>query len=378
MNRLPRFKPEPMPAIFPLPEYAATGARKAVYEETKAALGVPWMGVVTMAFSHYASFYAALWSGVGPLCRSEAFRAACHELRAFTETQTAGCACTALRPVLSGKGYADRELDAIRATVEIFAAGNMPYVLIATLARLLLAGVMPSPPAATSAAAMSRAEPAGTVIATGAPLVLTERHHADAATVAVYDDIQATLGLPFVNTDYRALARWPSYFQSAWADLKPYINAAGYERVVTSVHDKAVCLVRSLPGAEALQPAALQAAALADAPAGEVEATVQLFQWLLPGLAVNVACLQQQLDTGLASRRRAPGGMTVAPFRTCESPPRRPEPRTRSLSSLRQRTHRAPGPTRRRRSRQRCRRRPVPWQPAGSRPRRRVPAPRRR
>ena len=37
---------------------------------------------------------------------------------------------------------------------------------------------------------------------------------------AVYDDIMATLGLPFVNTDYRALARWPSYFALAWSDLK--------------------------------------------------------------------------------------------------------------------------------------------------------------
>ena len=128
-----------------------------------------------------------------------------------------------------------------------------------------------------------------------------ERHHADAETLAVYDDVQATLGLPFVNTDYRALARWPTYFETAWADLKPHIVAAGYEGAVAAVHDEAVRLSLSLPGAAALQPAALQAAALADAPAGEVESTVQLFQWLLPGLAVNVACLQQQLDGGRAA-----------------------------------------------------------------------------
>ena len=44
-------------------------------------------------------------------------------------------------------------------------------------------------------------------------LTLMEVHHGDAPTATVYADIRATLDLPVVNTDYRALARWPSYFQ---------------------------------------------------------------------------------------------------------------------------------------------------------------------
>jgi len=35
-----------------------------------------------------------------------------------------------------------------------------------------------------------------------------EHHHVDEPTVAVYEDIKAVLKLPFVNTDYRAFARW--------------------------------------------------------------------------------------------------------------------------------------------------------------------------
>jgi hypothetical protein len=45
-----------------------------------------------------------------------------------------------------------------------------------------------------------------------------EYHHADASTRLVFDDVKTALGLPFLNTDYRALARWPSYFALAWAD----------------------------------------------------------------------------------------------------------------------------------------------------------------
>ena len=49
MLSIQRLRPDPMPAIHPLPEYLATGRRAEWYEETKKVLQVPWMGVVTMA-----------------------------------------------------------------------------------------------------------------------------------------------------------------------------------------------------------------------------------------------------------------------------------------------------------------------------------------
>ena len=46
------------------------------------------------------------------------------------------------------------------------------------------------------------------------------------------------LGLPFLNTDYRALPRWPSYFDVAWRALKPLIGASTYDEAVERVHKK--------------------------------------------------------------------------------------------------------------------------------------------
>ncbi len=290
MTELPRKKPEPIPAIHPLPEYLASGARKAFYEDTKAVLGVPWMGVVTMAFSHYPGFYDCLWSGLRPLCRTRAFQEACGSLRSYAEDRVAAFDLSDLRPALSGRGYAERECGDIRAMIEVFGSGNYPYLLIATIARLLLAGGSLS--AAASAADAAGAQPAPA----GGRLILMERHHADAPTLAVYDDIQATLGLPFVNTDYRALARWPSYFALAWADLKSVIVTPDYEPCVAAVHYEAVRLAKALPNPGGLDAQALKTAALADAPSGEVEEVVGLFQWLLPGLVTNVAGFQKQLE----------------------------------------------------------------------------------
>lgn len=49
VDTIARFKPDPVPAIRPLPVYLATGQRAEWYEDTKQALQVPWIGAVTTA-----------------------------------------------------------------------------------------------------------------------------------------------------------------------------------------------------------------------------------------------------------------------------------------------------------------------------------------
>jgi hypothetical protein len=289
MTELPRLRPDPIPAIHPLPEYLAEGRVAERYRDMKAVFQVPWMGVVTMAYAHYPTFYDRFWEGLRPLFASQAFVAAFQDLRAQTEDAVQALAPPSITPRLSELGYAPRELDDIRATVEVFSHGNFPYVIVAVLARLLLEGGEMGP-AREAPAFAGRHAPDLDV-----PFLLMEAHHVDPPTRAMYDDIEATLGLPFVNTDYRALARWPSYFHRAWVDLKTVVTGAEYEAIVQGVHDRAVEAACSLPNPNALTSAALRAAAEADAPLQEVLEMCRLFQWLLPGLVVNVAYFRQQL-----------------------------------------------------------------------------------
>ncbi|WP_420328346.1 hypothetical protein [Mameliella sp.] len=287
MSKLVRLKPDPIPAIHPVPEYAATGDLAEVYERTKDGLRVPWMGVVAMAFAHYPRFYETLWSALKPVVSSDAFIRACHDLRDQAEQEAAALLPSSILGRLGEMGYDQREFEEIRACNEIFSVGNMPYLLMASLARLVLeGGEWP-----VGAVASRTPEPCR-----DAPKpVLIEPHHADATISALYTDIQGTLGLPFVNTDYRAFARWPSYFAPAWADLKRAVVRDDYEHHVARVHDRAVVLAASLPNPTRLSSDALREAAAADATCEEVLAVARLFQWLLPGLALNVAYLREQL-----------------------------------------------------------------------------------
>jgi hypothetical protein len=187
------------------------------------------MGVVTMAYAHYPTFYDTFWAGLRPLFASRPFVAAFQDLRAHSEDAVTALAPPPIGNRLRELGYAPRELDDIRAMIEVFSHGNFPYLVVATLARLLLEGgelgeVRAAP------AFEGRHAPELRV-----PVLLMEAHHVDPPTRAMYDDIKATLGLPFVNTDYRALARWPSYFHRAWVDLKTVVDGAEYEAIVGGV-----------------------------------------------------------------------------------------------------------------------------------------------
>jgi hypothetical protein len=270
MNRL---YPEPLPRIQPLPEYLATGRTKQWYEDMKEAMQVPWMGVVTMAYAHYPNFFESLWNGAQPLIRSRPFVEASAELRQFTEAQSAKLRPPPISMRLEQSGYAQSELAQIRGMIEIFSHGNFPYLLLATIVRMLLEGGEMNE---EIDAPQYKGRHAPNV---HVPLILMELHHADAPTRAVYEDVKRTLGLPFVNTDYRALARWPSYFSRAWGDLKGAVTTPVYDDVVNAVHDRAVTLVAQ------------------DADAAEILQVSRLFQWLLPGLVTNIAYLRAQLLT---------------------------------------------------------------------------------
>ena len=298
MPKLERQQPELLPPIHPEPEYRVTGQRAQWYADMKSVFQVPWMGVVTMAFSHYPNFFETLWDGLRPLAQSKPFAEACLEFRAQTERRARDLEPDLIIRRLAAIGYAPREIDLIRATIEVFSHGNFPYLLTATTARRLLEGYQPG---AGTEAALVEGRHAAVFEGRHAPVVdvpfvLMEMHHADYDTRAVFNDIKHTLGLPFVNTDYRAFARWPSYFALAWRDLKPVINSPAHAAICAEVHAHADELMGEvLPNPGGLTADALRNAAIRDGNPVEILQVVSLFQWLLPGLVTNVAFLRAQL-----------------------------------------------------------------------------------
>ena len=287
---LPLRRPDCIPALFPLPEYLVDGERKDDYDDTKNVLQVPWMGVVTMAFSHYRRFYRTLWLGIRPVFQSTEFVDSASRVRELAEGLAATLGSGGLLEPLHTAGYAPREIDQIRELISVFHFGNVPYAMMATMARVLLEGHELAPKDTSFSPFQGWHAPDVEV-----PFVLMEPHHAEGPTRLLYEDIKEQLRLPFVNTDYRALARWPTYFTSAWHALRPHVQTPEYECAVDEIHHLLIALAEKLPNPNGLTSAALRQAATDDGSVDDIRRTVELFQWLLPGLILNVACFRAQL-----------------------------------------------------------------------------------
>jgi len=287
---LERTKPNPIPSINPVPEYLVDGRTKELYEDTKNVLQVPWMGVITMALAHYLEFYETLWKAARPIMTSIEAVTACQTLRLEIEQEVQNLNPPKRYDPLREAGYAPQEINNIKETIEVFSHGNFPYTLMATLSRLALE-LDAFPPPSDATLFDQRHAPDVQV-----PFVLMEEHHADDQTKATYASVRENLELPFVNTDYRGLAQWPTYFRLVWSDLAPIVKTQEYDAVVTNIHHRFVEASMKLPNPTGTIVQDLKEAANRSASINEVLAVSQLFQWLLPGLITNVAFFREQLQ----------------------------------------------------------------------------------
>jgi len=286
---LHRIKPQPLPPIHLQWEYLAEGKLHQTYEDYKQVFQVPWVGVVSMAYAHYPHFFNAWYKGLREVVESAAYVDCAHTLRLHIETAINELEPQPIKQRLGGKGYSSREILQIEETIEFFSHGNFAQIPAVFAARALLEGVEIGI-RNTSAARFEGCHGVGVQT----PLILMEPHHVAAETTALYQDIMDTLQLPFVNTDYRALARWPTYFDMAWRDLRAHINTPAYNRITQDLHDKICEAVKNLPNPNNLTSSDIVAAAKQDGNVGEIVEMTRLFTYLLPGLTTNVAFFSAQ------------------------------------------------------------------------------------
>jgi hypothetical protein len=94
--------------------------------------------------------------------------------------------------------------------------------------------------------------------------------------------------LPLVNSDYRALARWPEYFHHAWEDLKGAIQSSPYQLARDALAEAGDAAADRLEEPVTISRDILRREGV---PAAELENLVRvagLFADLLPGLILNV------------------------------------------------------------------------------------------
>ncbi len=287
-----RRRPDPVPDVRPIWEYQADDRLRQTYEDYKRAFQVPWVGVAALALANYRTFFECWWRGMGKVVESRAYVERALAMRGLVEDKIAEFDPPPIAGRLRDIGYSERELSEIRDMIEFFSHGNFIQIPAFFSVTYLLEGGAFSDGGETPAAFGARHAPR-----LETPFVLMEPHHAAAETRAVYDDIKARVKLPFVNTDYRALSRWPSYFKLAWEDLRGSLDSAPYNALTQSMHEAIFETVAGLPNPAGLTPERIAEAATNDASVAELLAVSRVFTYLIPGLIVNVAFFRHQLQS---------------------------------------------------------------------------------
>jgi hypothetical protein len=280
--------------VRPVSEHRADAGLKPVYQDLKATFGVPWVGVITQAVAHYRPFFIEAWRQFQPSALSHYFESRCDAIRLSAWEQIdSSFEVPALATRLQQIGYSDTELTQIRAILDIFDYGNPKYLVLATAIQQSLCEDRRLG-GGTASGRWDRL-PRSPIYQLDPIPVMVEEHHALEGLHAIYEDIKLTLGLPFVNSDYKAMGRWPSYLALAWQDLKPCIDSEPYVRIRQEVHEQALATVDGLPHRYFVDKARAIALGMAEDDVFELMRVITLFQWLLSGLILNVTWFKRAL-----------------------------------------------------------------------------------
>lgn len=277
-------------------EADASGRTLEIFQEIKAALGVPHVNLIFQAYAVYPRFLDLMWQKLRPAAETREFFQHADRLRAEAYTRTHNYfiipdLCSSIRDIHFSTG-AQHELNDV---VELFHYNNPLLLLIAAM---LLQAFEDGPPHPRSAA-------------TGAehPVILEKpvqiaEESAPAPMRKIYEDIKRTLGVSYVNTDYQALARWPDFLTMYWNAFKPVASSPLYGESRHALRESALALASDLPNAPQLGVEHMQAAGLEDEEISGAIHITEEFLDVISGLLLNVAFAKIALEGG--NRLRIP------------------------------------------------------------------------
>jgi len=281
-------------------EDEASQSAKAIYEDIRVSLGMPWVGIIIKAFASYFEFLRHGWTQMKPSVLTAWFERSADDIKTL-----AICLMRTMQPisnhvnVLRRLGYSNNQVEEINQVVEVLNYGNTKLLIFAAaLGESLDNGKIPGNSYYADKwtirpkyASLDRLE-------------MIEESQATGELLDVYEDIKKTLDLPFVNSDYKALAKWHGYLPIAWKDLKPKVMSEDYRLNYEALSTYASHIARNLPRGFRIDQNILVALGYNANQISEIKETVGLFRRLLPGLILNVAAFKLALNPELCLIRR--------------------------------------------------------------------------
>lgn len=280
-----------------VPESEAQGQVLEIYQEIKAALGVPSVGLLFQAYGPYPKFLELHWQAIKPMLGTAEFFQFAERLRAEAYTRAHNYFavpdfCEEIKEMQLTPG-ARQELT---ETVELFHYNN-PLLLLIVTAQMHAFDDFPVAERQSSGPAVHPEFPQK-------PCSVPEER-ATERVKRIYEDIKRTLSLNFINSDYRALGRFPDFLEAYWEAMKPALALPIYSEHKRRLQESAFGFAAELPFAPQLSIQQMQDAGLEEHEITDIVRITEQFIDLISGLILNVCFAKIGLEGGTGAEHGA-------------------------------------------------------------------------
>lgn len=126
---------------------------------------------------------------------------------------------------------------------------------------------------------------------------LIEEESSAASVKRVYEEVKHMMSLPFVTSEYRALAKWPPFLTAGWDYISKILGTSEYDTAREKIVEATFSAARPWFSPELLGEELVKRAGLTDGALEEFSTTVGVFSRLLPGTILEMNALSEIADS---------------------------------------------------------------------------------
>jgi Halocarboxylic acid dehydrogenase DehI len=275
-------------------ESEATDERaREAFRDIKNALRVPLVNLIFQAWAAYPRFLDVTWRRLRPSVLTVEFAELAGSIDAKVREGTDTWQIADHAELLRARAVGENEIQRMREIVDLFTEVNPKLAILANavdvaLNRKPVGGVGTKGPHRDE----ERERPKEF---RGVRFSLIDERDAPPRVRAIYEDMKTTLALPFIETEYRAMASYPDWLEVWWKDCKPLAQDEEYSALGRALAKAAVEAAKLLPHRLYLSDDLIESCEIDETKRVELRRINGTFVRLLPGLIMNLEVARRGL-----------------------------------------------------------------------------------
>ncbi len=267
-------------------------ARQA-FRDIKSALRVPLVNLIFQAWAAYPKFLDAVWRRLRPSVLTPEFAELANAIDAQVRQALSSCPVVDHVAQLRARAVNESEIARMREIVDLFTQVNPKLAILASAVDIALGGVQAG--GVGSKGPHREEERERPREFRGVRFSLVEERDAPPRVRLIYEDMKATSGLPFIETEYRAMASYPDWLEVWWKDAKPRVREPSYNKLSADIARISARAAATLPHPLSLTDNLLEACGIGERERADLSRSNGTFTRLLPGLIINLEVARRGL-----------------------------------------------------------------------------------